>query len=55
MPARKLARNAQGGFGFYVGLALRYKGEGIRTLRIDAELLSPGGVNSPHGLIASVF
>ena len=31
--------NAQGGFGFYVGLALRHKGKGIRTLRIDAELL----------------
>ena len=39
LPARKLARNAQGGFGFYVGLALRHKGKGIRTLRIDAELL----------------
>ena len=39
-PARKLARNAQGGFGFYVGLALRHKGKEIRTLRIDSELLS---------------
>src|SRR6185437_16176086 len=39
-PVRKLARNAQGGFGFNVSPPLRHKGEGIRTLRIDAELLS---------------
>ena len=32
--------NAQHGFGFYIGLALRHKGKGIRVLRIDAELLS---------------
>jgi len=40
LPVRKLARNAQDGFGFYIGLPLRHKGKEIRTLRIDAELLS---------------
>ena len=40
-PARKLARNAQHGFGFYIGLAAaRQEGKGIRLIRIDAELLS---------------
>src|SRR3984893_15035805 len=40
LPARKLARNAQHGFGFYIGLAARQEGKGIRVIRIDAELLS---------------
>src|SRR5215467_4323379 len=39
-PARKLARNAQHGFGFYIGLAVRHQRKGIRAIRIDAELLS---------------
>ena len=39
MPARKLARNAQRGFGLYTGLAVRHKRKGIRAIRIDAELL----------------
>src|SRR5467141_5099636 len=40
LPARKLVRDAQHGFGFYVGLAVRQEGKGIRVIRIDAELLS---------------
>jgi len=40
LPTRKLARNAQHGFGFYIGLAVRQEGKGIRVIRIDAELLS---------------
>jgi hypothetical protein len=32
--------NAQHGFGFYIGLAVRQEGKGIRLIRIDAELLS---------------
>src|SRR6266481_3448917 len=40
LPARKLARNAQHGLGFYIGLAARQEGKGIRVIRIDAELLS---------------
>jgi hypothetical protein len=40
LPARKLARNAQYGFGFYIGLAARQEGKGIRAIRIDAEMLS---------------
>src|SRR5207247_612533 len=40
LPARKLARNAQRGFGFYIGLAVRHERKGIRAIRIDAELLS---------------
>ena len=32
--------NAQHGFGFYIGLAVRQEGKGIRVIRIDAELLS---------------
>src|SRR6266566_2992499 len=40
LPARKLARNAQHGFGFYIGLAARQEGKGIRAIRIDAEMLS---------------
>src|SRR5262249_41217066 len=39
LPVRKLARNAQRGFGFYIGLAGRDEREGIRAIRIDAELL----------------
>jgi hypothetical protein len=39
-PRRKLARNSQYGFGFYIGLAVRQEGKGIRVIRIDAELLS---------------
>jgi hypothetical protein len=38
-PARKLARNAQHGFEFYIGLAVRHERKGIRAIRIDAELL----------------
>jgi len=38
--ARKLARDAQHGFGFYGGLAVRHERKGIRAIRIDAELLS---------------
>jgi hypothetical protein len=40
LPARKLLRNAQNGFGFCIGLAPRQEGKGIRVIRIDAELLS---------------
>src|ERR1700687_1916618 len=40
LPARKLARNAQHGFGFYIVLAARQEGKGIEAIRIDAELLS---------------
>src|SRR3989440_4373031 len=40
LPARKLARNAQRGFGFYRGLAVGHERKGIRAIRIDAELLS---------------
>jgi hypothetical protein len=40
LPARNLARNAQHGFGFYIGLAARQEGKGIRVIRIDAEPLS---------------
>src|ERR1700731_2586314 len=40
LPARKLARNAQRGFGFYIGLAVRHERKGIRAISIDAELLS---------------
>jgi hypothetical protein len=36
---RKLARNAQHSFGFYIGLAVRYERKGFRAIRIDAELL----------------
>ena len=38
LPVRKLARNAQRGFGFDIGLAGRDEREGIRAVRIDAEL-----------------
>ena len=40
LPARKLARNAQHGLGFYIGLAVRQESKGTRAIRIDAELLS---------------
>src|SRR5882757_4104035 len=40
LPARKLARNSQHGFGFYIGLAVRQERKGNRVIRIDAELLS---------------
>ena len=40
LPARKPARNAQRGFGFYIGLAVSHERKGIRAIRIDAELLS---------------
>src|SRR3982074_348172 len=40
LPARKLARNAQRGFGFYIGLAVRHERKGIRAIRIDAEPIS---------------
>jgi hypothetical protein len=40
LPVWKLARNAQRGFRFYIGLAGRDEREGIRAIRIDAELLS---------------
>ena len=39
-PERKFARNAQRGFGFYKGLAVRHEREGIWAIRINAELLS---------------
>ena len=38
-PARKLARDAQHGVGFYIVLTVRHKCKGIRVIRIDAELL----------------
>ena len=47
LPARKLPRNAQHGFGFYIGLALRHKGKGFGVLRIDAELLERADVPQP--------
>ena len=40
LPSRKLARDAQHGFGFYRGLAIRHERKGIRAIRIDSELLS---------------
>ena len=40
LPARKLARNAQHGFGFYIARPLPHKRKGIRAIRIDTELLS---------------
>ena len=39
LPARKLARNAQHGLGFHIGMAVRQEGKGTRAIRIDAELL----------------
>ena len=39
-PARKLARDAQHGVGFYIALTVRHKCKGIRVIRIDAEPLS---------------
>ena len=39
-PARKLARNAQRGFGFCIAPAARHERKGIRPIGIDAELLS---------------
>jgi hypothetical protein len=38
-PARKLAGNAQHGFGFHITLTVRDEGKGIRTIRIDPELV----------------
>jgi hypothetical protein len=35
LPMRKLARNAQRGFGFCIGLGGRDEREGIRAIRID--------------------
>ena len=46
LPARKLARDAQRGFGFYIGSAGRHKRKGIRAIGIDAELL---GERTPLG------
>src|SRR6476620_11355531 len=40
LPAPKLARDAQHGFRFYIGLSVRHERKGIRAIRIDAELLS---------------
>jgi len=40
LPTRKLARNAQHGFGFYIAFPLLHKRKGIRAIRIDTELLS---------------
>ena len=37
---RGSSRNAQHGFGFYIGLATRQEGKGIRVIGMDAELLS---------------
>jgi len=38
-PARKLARNAQRGFGFYIALAVRHERKGTWAVGIDAQLL----------------
>jgi hypothetical protein len=38
LPPRKLARDAQHGFGFYKGLAVRHERKGIRAIWIDTEL-----------------
>jgi hypothetical protein len=40
LPTRKLARNAQHGFRFYIAVTVRHERKGIRAIRIDAELLS---------------
>src|ERR1700683_1915890 len=40
LPPRKLARDAQHGFGFYRGLAVRHERKGIWAIRIDTELPS---------------
>ena len=42
LPTRKLARNAQHGFGFYIAFPLLHKRKGIRAIRIYTELLSEG-------------
>jgi hypothetical protein len=39
-PKGKLSCNVQRGFGFHKAVAVRYEGEGIWVVRIDAELLS---------------
>src|SRR6476619_4368615 len=46
LPKRKLLRDAEGGIGFHEGLAIRYEGEGIWVIRIDAELV---GKRTPLG------
>ena len=40
LPARKLARNEQPGFRFYIAVTVCHERNGIRAIRIDAELLS---------------
>src|ERR1700730_17138092 len=58
-PARKLARNAQHGFGFYIALTVRDEGKGIRAIRIDPELgserTSLGQLNRNETKIASTI
>src|ERR1700732_822800 len=58
-PARKRARNAQHGFGFYIALTVRDEGKGIRAIRIDPELVSErtslGQLNRNETKIASTI
>ena len=58
-PARKLARNAQHGFGFYIALTVRDEGKGIRAIRIDPELVSErtslGQLNRNETKVASTI
>ena len=49
LPARKLARNPQGGFGFYVGLALGHKGKGIRDAEDRCRAAPRADVPRPTG------
>jgi len=42
LPARELARDAQHGFGFYIGLAGCHERKRFRVVRIDPELFSEG-------------
>ena len=59
LSAGKLARNAQHGSGFYIGLAVRQEGKGTRVIRIDAELLSErmslGQLDRNEAKIAAAF
>src|SRR5262245_39367324 len=59
LPARKLARNAQHGFGFYKALAGRHERKRIWAIRIDAKLLSErtslGQLNGHEAKIAAAI
>jgi hypothetical protein len=52
--ARKLARNAQHGLGFYIGLAVRQEGKGTREIRIS-ERTSLGQLDRNEPKIAAAI